>query len=234
MSLPFFYEGNLADNSLFILSEETSRHIIQVLRMQKGQQLQITNGKGQVQIVEIVYENKKAAGVKVISSLSVPEPISTITIAISPTKNKSRFEWFLEKVTEIGVQLIVPMICERSEKEHIRFERMNNILISAMLQSKQSWLPELSKPVKFNELIQGSSQTFKYIAHCVELEKQSLLNAARPDGDRIVLIGPEGDFTKEEIAIAMENNFIPVSLGKTRLRTETAGIVSIVLLNQFA
>ena len=232
MPYPLFYEENLPDNGSFPLSEETSRHIIQVLRMKNGQPLQLTNGKGQTNITEIVRENKKTAEVKIISTSNVANPVPQISIAISLIKNKNRFEWFLEKATEIGVQHIIPMMCERTEKEHFRLERMHNILISAMLQSKQAWLPRLTEPVKYSDLVKGSSQPNRFIAYCNEEEKNQLRDLITIRGDRIILIGPEGDFTKAEIELAIENNFIPVTLGETRLRTETAGIVSCVMLNQ--
>ncbi len=230
MSLPFFYEETLSGEGSFILSEETSRHLIQVLRMKKGDQLKITNGKGQTHIAEILHESKKASEVRVLSTSHILNPSPEITIAISLIKNRSRFEWFLEKATEIGVQRIIPMICERSEKEHFRLERMNNILISAMLQSKQAWLPQLREPLKCDEIIKKSNQPHKFIAHCIEEEKKRL-GDDKLFGDRIILIGPEGDFTKGEIDLAIENKFTPVSLGNTILRTETAGMVACVLLN---
>ena len=232
MSLPFFYIEYLSDKqSSFTLSEETSKHIIQVLRMKTGEQLLLTDGKGKIITVEIISENKKAVGVKVLTTDTRQPTTHTITIAISLIKNNNRFEWFLEKVTEIGVSEIIPIICERTEKQNFRHYRMKNILISAMLQSQQAWLPTLSEPIKFNEAVRNSSQQNKYIAHCIEEEKKQLSNETINQSS-IILIGPEGDFTKEEIESAKQNNFIPVSLGNTRLRTETAGMVAAVLLNQ--
>jgi 16S rRNA (uracil1498-N3)-methyltransferase len=232
MPLPFFYDENLNDASLFTLSEETSKHIIQVLRMKIGEQIQLTTGKGKVLTAEIISEHKRSAEVKVISTSYIEHNTSNITIAISLIKNTNRFEWFLEKATEIGVSAIIPLICERTEKQNFRQDRMKNILVSAMLQSQQAWLPELHEPTKFSTVIKTSSQK-KYIAHCIDEERASVSNQPiNQSTDKLILIGPEGDFTKEEISLAKENNFIPVSLGNTRLRTETAGIVAAVLLNQ--
>jgi 16S rRNA (uracil1498-N3)-methyltransferase len=230
MPLPFFFEENLSSATTFILSQQTSKHVIQVLRMQKGETLQLTNGKGLILTCEIIYEHKKSTEVKIIATKHQPQPAKQITIAISLIKNNSRFEWFLEKATEIGISAIVPVICERTEKQHFRFERMKAILISAMLQSQQAWLPLLSEPLKFKEFIKQSSYQQKYIAHCIDEEKKQLSNEALQVGDHAILIGPEGDFTKEEVDAALDNNFVPVSLGNTRLRTETAGLVACVLL----
>lgn len=219
------------NDTSFTLTEETSKHIIQVLRMKEGEQLRLTNGRGKIITAEIINEHKKATGVKVISTSNIPPRTSNITIAISLIKNNSRFEWFLEKATEIGVSEIIPLLCERTEKQNFRHDRMKNILISAMLQSQQAWLPALHEPVKFKEIIKNSAYQKRFIAHCDEDEKATIGNQSINQSS-IILIGPEGDFTKEEIASAKQNNFIPVSLGETRLRTETAGIVAAVLLNQ--
>lgn len=232
MALPFFYEENLSNQSTFILSEDTSRHIIQVLRMQKGERLRMTNGKGHLLTSQIINENKKATEVKVLAAEIYEPPTKKITIAISLVKNNSRFEWFLEKVTEIGVSEIIPMLCDRTEKQHFRIDRLRNILISAMLQSQQSWLPLLHPITAFNEVARTRNNAQKFIAHCNDDKKKSLINEIdNSKNSTIILIGPEGDFTKKEIDIAHENNFISVSVGATRLRTETAGIVAAVILN---
>ncbi|MEO6455173.1 MAG: RsmE family RNA methyltransferase [Ginsengibacter sp.] len=232
MSFPLFYiEEFKPGSSSLILNEDTSKHVTQVLRMQKGEKLQLTNGKGKIITTEIISENKKAAEVKVISTSDIAHQTSHITIAISLLKNSTRFEWFLEKATEIGVSAIIPIICKRTEKQHFRHQRMKAILISAMLQSQQAWSPSLSEPVKFKEVIAQSSQQQKYIAHCIDEDKKHLRNEVLLAGEHLILIGPEGDFTKDEVDEALQNNFIPVSLGSTRLRTETAGIVACVLLN---
>ena len=212
--------------------------------MKEGEQLQLTNGKGKIITAEIIFENKKATEVKVLATDNRQQSTSKISIAISLIKNNSRFEWFLEKATEIGVLEIIPILCERTEKQNFRYDRMKNILISAMLQSQQSWLPTLHEPTKFNELIKNSTHQEKYIAHCDESEKANLINANKKAqasqvlpmgedlGGALICIGPEGDFTQSEIDLALQNNFVPVSLGETRLRTETAGIVAAVLLKQ--
>jgi len=231
MSLPIFFEEELSIDASFTLSEDTSKHIIQVLRMKNGEQLQLTNGKGKIITAQIIQGNKRVTSVKVISTANIPHRTSNITIAISLIKNNSRFEWFLEKATETGVSEIIPLICERTEKQNFRHDRMKNILVSAMLQSQQAWLPILHEPAKFKEVIKDSTKQNKYIAHCIE-EQRKQLSDETINQSSIILIGPEGDFTKEEVDLAVTNNFIPVSLGTTRLRTETAGIVAGILLNQ--
>jgi 16S rRNA (uracil1498-N3)-methyltransferase len=160
-----------------------------------------------------------------------PRPQRKTCVAISLLKNGNRFEWFLEKATELGIQQIVPLLCERTNRQHFRFERMQSLLVSAMLQSQQSWLPEFQEPVRFNRFVQEFEAGQKFIAHCIDEEnKKHLRQLLEPSLDSVVLIGPEGDFTKEEIDLALQHQFAPVSLGDTRLRTETAGIVAATYL----
>jgi 16S rRNA (uracil1498-N3)-methyltransferase len=233
MALPFFYKENIETKEQgVVLDEDTSKHIVQVLRMQNGEQLQLTDGKGNLFTCEITDNNRKRCEVSIIQATDNRRRTTEITIAISLLKNSSRFEWFLEKATEIGVTEIIPLICTRTEKQNFRHERMNGILISAMLQSQQTWLPVLHEPVKFNEAISKATKQEKFIAHCEdESGKVQLTNKLiNKETNKLILIGPEGDFTKEEIEAALKNNFIPVALGDTRLRTETAGIVAATLL----
>ncbi len=237
MQLPFFFEQNFPNSDNFVLGEDSSRHIVQVLRMKENEQLQITNGHGEVLNASVIVADKKKTEVKITGKIFKPRPANEkISIAISLIKNASRFEWFLEKATEIGVSEILPFIGERTEKQHFRYERMQNILVSAMLQSQQAWLPLLHQPLQLHEIIINNQSRNKFIAHCRDDHKKQLaeeLSDSR-QGDQLILIGPEGDFTKEEIESALQNNYIPVSLGETRLRTETAGIVAaVLLLNKF-
>ena len=230
MPLPFFFEENLPGGETFAMSEETSKHIVQVLRMRENENLIVTNGKGQVLTTRLIKANIKKAEVQVINKSNRPKILPQISIGISPTKNRNRFEWFLEKATEIGVSDIIPIICERTEKSNFRYDRMKNIVVSAMLQSRQAWLPILHQPVRFKEIIENHGYDNKFIAHCIDDEKNPLSSEAILKGDRIILIGPEGDFTKEEVAAAVKNDYTAISLGETTLRTETAGIVASVLL----
>jgi len=230
MQLPFFFEETLPGEEIFVLSEETSKHIVQVLRMRENEDLLITNGKGQVLTTRLVKPNKKNAEVQIVGKTVSPKIVPQISIGISLIKNTNRFEWFLEKATEIGVASIIPIICKRTEMSHFRYDRMKNILVSAMLQSRQAWLPILKQPIDFNVIIEDQQYENKYIAHCIDEEKKHLNSQIISNGDQIVLIGPEGDFTKEEVTTALKNSYFPISLGETRLRTETAGIVAAVLL----
>ncbi|MEQ1554157.1 MAG: 16S rRNA (uracil(1498)-N(3))-methyltransferase [Ferruginibacter sp.] len=233
MSLPFFYTDPIPpSNNIIVLNEENSKHIVQVLRMQNGKQIKLTDGFGNIYLAEIIDAHKKNCNVKIIEKTMQEPQVNKICVAISPVKNNSRLEWFLEKATEIGVTEVVLLICERTEKQNIRLDRMKGILISAMLQSQQAWLPILEEPKKFTEFTKSVQSSSKFIAHCEEDKKVSLKEtlAIKSFNDTTILIGPEGDFSPKEIALALENNFEPVALGNTRLRTETAALVAATLL----
>ncbi len=233
MALPFFYIADYnAEQKSIVLNEETSKHVVQVLRMKNGEQLNLTDGKGNLLTCEITDEHKRYCTVKINSKEQIPNSGYKVSIAISLLKNSNRFEWFLEKATEIGVSEIIPLICERTEKEKFRYERMQGICISAMLQSQQCWLPVLHEPKQFEDLKNWKcADGSNFIAHCIEGNKLALNNQLiGKSSNQLVAIGPEGDFTSQEIEHALQNNFIPVSLGDTRLRTETAGVVAATLL----
>ncbi|MDF2383785.1 16S rRNA (uracil(1498)-N(3))-methyltransferase [Nostoc ellipsosporum NOK] len=223
MQLPFFYIPDDTSAQEITLGEDTSRHIVQVLRMKTGEQLNLTDGKGQLITASITFDHKKHCKVAVINRSLEPEMRPRTSIAISLLKNPSRFEWFLEKATEIGIREIIPLLSARTEKDKFRTDRMQTICISAMLQSRQCWLPLLHEPTSFGQVIQQASQPLKFIAHCEDRPRQPLWQQDRSE-DMLLLIGPEGDFTTTEIDQALEAGFTPVTLGATRLRTETAGI----------
>jgi 16S rRNA (uracil1498-N3)-methyltransferase len=228
MALPYFYIENIIGDTL-TLEEDASKHITQVLRMKVGEELLLTDGKGTKATAVITDDHRKRCMVKISNRQKEEASIPKVSIAISLLKNAARFETFLEKATEIGVSEIIPLICERTEKEKFRNDRLHNILVSAMLQSQQCWMPRLLEPVNFDKAVTTSTFDQKFIAHCLEHQKQSLTSLLQK-GSAIILIGPEGDFTQKEIDLALGNGFKPVSLGKTRLRTETAGIVAAALL----
>ena len=231
MALPFFYKQDLDSLAVdVLLDEDTSKHIVQVLRMQNKAQLQLTNGRGDLFTAEITDSNRKKCVVRILKIDHLKRSTNNTTLAISLIKNNHRFEWFLEKATEIGVFQIVPIICERTEKTAFKFDRMKSILISAMLQSQQSWLPILQEPIKLADFVKQVGAMNKFIAHCENSEAKIQLHSLQPFTHSAILIGPEGDFTIDEIAMALQNNFIPVALGNTRLRTETAGVVAATLL----
>jgi 16S rRNA (uracil1498-N3)-methyltransferase len=232
MALPFFYINTTpAVNTFEVLSEENSKHIVQVLRMQEGKQIKLTDGVGNIYVAEITNAHKKKCAVKILQKEFLPKAINTVCIAVSPVKNNSRLEWFLEKATEMGVAEIVPLICDRTEKQNLKQDRLNGILISAMLQSQQAWLPILAEPKKYATFLQEVKTENKFIAHCEEDKKTSLKDLSNQQTkSTTILIGPEGDFTTAEIELAIKNNFLPVALGSTRLRTETAALVAATLL----
>lgn len=231
MALPFFYIADYTDTQKTItLDEDTSRHVVQVLRMKVGEQLNLADGKGSLLTCTITDDHKKHCVVTVENVSHKPHSGRKVSIAISLLKNSNRFEWCLEKATELGVTEIIPLICARTEKEKFRHDRLQGICISAMLQSQQVWLPVLHEPVSFSDLpFSQYASHQKFIAHCEEGNKTPLTHQSI-NQLTIILIGPEGDFTAAEIALAMNKGFMPVALGHTRLRTETAGVAAATLL----
>jgi 16S rRNA (uracil1498-N3)-methyltransferase len=235
MSLPFFYtDKESSEENILTLSEEASRHIVQVLRMKEGEQLYLTNGKGLILKVVIQQAHKKNTVVSVVEREQHELPKQEIVMAVSLLKNTARFEWFLEKAAELGVRSIIPLRCERTEKMQFRTDRAKQILISAMLQSRQYFLTEISEPQSYGSFMQSASNAHydhQFIAHCIPEEKPLLHGAlTQPFSKAILLIGPEGDFSEKEIIMAKENGFKAVSLGHTRLRTETAALAGAVVL----
>lgn len=229
MALPFFYQPEIVAASSIILSEETSRHCVQVLRMKEGERLQLTDGKGNAYVAAITKSDKKHCTVAIESTSFLPPPSRQISIGISLLKNANRFEWFLEKATEMGVSDIIPLLCSRTERQHFRHDRMQSIVIAAMLQSQQVWLPILHEPTNVASVIEKSANAQKLIAHCEESDK-AIISGLDIANDTQILIGPEGDFSIPEIEMALQHHYQPVSLGNTRLRTETAGVVAAALL----
>jgi len=238
MDTPWFYLPNSVVDTLVTLDDASTKHAVQVLRLKEGDAICLTNGAGLLYKAEISTAEKKQCVVQVLETLDLPRLAHRkVAMAISPLKNASRFEWFLEKATELGVAEIFPIICHRTVREHFRQERLQSICVSAMLQSKQAWLPELHVPRPYEQLIASQSLDNKghyhhrWIAHCADLEKHHLVQALKQGmEDSMLLIGPEGDFTESEIVAAESIGFVAVSLGETRLRTETAGVVAASLL----
>jgi 16S rRNA (uracil1498-N3)-methyltransferase len=235
MSTPFFYIGsNYGNIEELTLDEDTSRHIVQVLRMKAGEKIKLADGKGNLLNCVITGDHKRHCNVRVESINKTQKSPKKVLVGISLLKNANRFEWFLEKATELGVDEIIPLLCDRTEKEKFRHDRLHGILVSAMLQSQQGWLPLMHEPISFDllfrmEEVAGASQ--KFIAHCNDAEKRDLSRSVDPAAhSRIILIGPEGDFTAKEIETAVSCKFLPVSLGENRLRTETAGVVAATIL----
>jgi 16S rRNA (uracil1498-N3)-methyltransferase len=233
MSVPLFYEPGLPENTHgFQLSEASAHHCVQVLRKVVGDSIELTDGKGNACLATLLSVNKKQTLVATQSFQKSLVPPTRLTLCISLLKNSQRLEWLLEKVTEMGVDHIQPILCERTEHTRFRRDRMEGILIAAMIQSKQHYLPALHDPIHFAKLMELPAAENQWIAHCAPGNQQPLTEY-RATGNCRILIGPEGDFSDTEITRAMENNYLPVSLGNTRLRTETAGMVATALiLNQ--
>lgn len=235
--MQLFYNSNINENSTeFSFDKEESRHIIKVLRKKDGDILHVTNGQGFLFVTEVILASDSKCTVQIISFEKKPEPKFKLHLAVAPTKMNDRYEWFLEKATEIGIQEITPIICDRSERKVINVDRYEKIILSALKQSNEFYLPKLNPAVTFKEFIkQNQSNGLQLIAHCEETDKKTLKSVLEINKDVTVLIGPEGDFSEKEIELALQNKFQPVSLGNTRLRTETAALVachSVVFFNE--
>ncbi len=209
-------------------------HAVKVLRMKAGDIIQLVDGAGGFYEAEINNPHPKHCEVKIIRKQSgFNKRNHYLHIAIAPTKNIERLEWFLEKATEIGIDEITPIICRFSERKMIKPERLEKVIVSAMKQSVKAYLPKLNDMCTFEELIKQSNgdNGSKCIAHCYDGEKRLLQSAYSKGQNALILIGPEGDFSQKEVNLALQHNFKPVSLGSSRLRTETAGIVACHTVN---
>ena len=235
-----FYAPNVSSKDSFtIISEEESIHAIRVLRMKKGDVVQLADGRGNFYICEIADAHPKKCAVtikEVKTNLSSDKKNVHLHIAIAPVKNISRFEWFLEKVTEIGIDEITPLACCYSERTSVKTERLNKILVSAMKQTIKAYLPVMNEMQNFKTFIELSKKTGqKFIAHLLPIGQETnspLLNKVCNRGtDTLIAIGPEGGFSEEEVLFAIQDGFSVVSLGTSRLRSETAGVVACTIVN---
>ena len=225
--MQLFYTSEINnDTETYFFDKEESKHIVKVLRKKEGDILFVTNGLGFLFKTEIILASEKKCTVKIIESEQQNELPFYIHLAVAPTKMNDRFEWFLEKATEIGIQEITPIICDHSERKIIKTDRFEKILQSAMKQSNQFFLPKLNEPISFKEFMNLNHEGNLYIAHCEETEKNDLHKNIPTNEKYTLLIGPEGDFSTKEIETAIKNNYKPVALGNTRLRTETAAVVA--------
>ena len=234
--MQLFYNPTITESTeVFSFDKEESKHIIKVLRKKDTDLLYVTNGLGHLFKTEITLASDSKCTVRIISFEKAAPSKFKLHLAVAPTKMNDRYEWFLEKATEIGVHEITPIICDHSERKVINNERFDKILLTAMKQSNELYLPKLNPATTFKEFIKQKNEGVKLIAHCEEMDKITLKSILKPNKDITMLIGPEGDFSEKEIALALENNFTAVSLGNTRLRTETAAIVachSVVFVNE--
>lgn len=234
--MQLFFTTNIKGDYAYF-PESEARHAAQVLRKQIGDELQFVDGKGNWYTGVITEIGKKKCVLKIINKKENHEPLPVhFHLAIAPTKNIDRLEWCLEKATEIGIAEITPLICHHSERRRIREDRLEKVLVAAMKQSLKAYLPKLNPLTKFNAFIkvQASIEDIpqKFIAHCADDTEKTRLQHNYQRGNNVcILIGPEGDFSSTEIELAIQHGFSPVSLGNSRLRTETAGVVAVHSIN---
>lgn len=213
----------------YTLPEEESKHCVRVLRMTVGDELHLTDGKGNMYRCKVVSDNVKRCEVEVVETWPEYERMSYgLTMCVAPTKNIDRFEWFLEKATEIGISEVYPMECDHSERRQIKLEREEKVITAAVKQSLKAYHPVLHDLTSVRDIIAMDFEGEKYIAHCDSSfgERPYLGNLVKKGANTLILIGPEGDFSKEEINFALQNGFKAISLGRERLRTETAAVVA--------
>lgn len=234
--MQLFFNAQLTpEDSEIQFSKDESRHIVKVLRKSSGDHLKITNGNGWLFSAQLTLATVKNCLAAITATEFQPKKKYTLHLAVAPTKMNDRFEWFLEKATEIGVDTVTPLFCDNSERRVIKPERFEKIIQSAMKQSLNCYLPKLNPAITFNEFIHQDFNGQLFIAHCEETDKTSLKQELQAHQSVTILIGPEGDFSPREIELAMSKNFRPVMLGITRLRTETAAIAachSVVFTNE--
>ena len=225
-----FYTPDISGES-YELNEEESRHCVKVLRLVQGDRVNLIDGRGGFYVAEIVNPHPKRTLLKVLEhQQEFSKRNHYLHIAVAPTKNIDRFEWFLEKATEIGIDEITPIFCERSERKEVKTERLNKIITSAVKQSLKAYHPKLNEPSRFKDFIQKAVSQ-KFIAHCIDSEKSALSDKISLHGNYTVLIGPEGDFSPSELESALNSGYIPVTLGSSRLRTETAALQACFEIN---
>lgn len=223
----FFVPEITESTKQYILSEEESKHACRVLRLGIGDEIAIINGKGNLFTCEIIEDHPKHCAVSIINLITEKPDLQHIHIAIAPTKNIDRFEWFLEKATEIGIHEITPVVGDNSERKIIKTERLEKILVSATKQSKRLYIPKLNPLISVKEFI--IQTPFAFIAHCEDDETKNVITVKDMTDNFTMLIGPEGDFSPIEIKLALEKGFKSKMLGKNRLRTETAGVYAVTL-----
>ena len=235
--MQLFFHPDVSEGDVeVVFPKEESRHIMKVLRKKEGDVLHLTNGKGWIFTTEVISaQTKSCVGRITASEKQKPLPYS-LHLAVAPTKMNDRYEWFLEKATEIGISEITPVICEHSERKVFKNERFERVIQSALKQSLHAYFPVLHEPLAFSDFLKEKLPQEKFIAHCEETSDKNLLSKElKPQTEVLVLIGPEGDFSSEEIIAAKEAGFKAVSLGNSRLRTETAAVVAchtVALINE--
>jgi len=223
----YYHKGSISND--FELNEIESNHAVKVMRSKIGDTILVINGEGQESVCKLLDTHPKHCRLAVVSSHFEDQPIKKVSIAIAPTKSNDRIEWFLEKATEIGVIEVFPLLCKNGERGKINYDRWEKIVISAVKQSKRKWKPIIHPAISLKDLIKLPFEGEKLIAYCEQIPDKKITDYTTSKS-ALLLIGPEGDFTNEEVKLAIENHFTPVSLGNNRLRTETAGVVGVTLL----
>ena len=219
-----FYAPDITTTML--LPDEEAQHCVRVLRLKEGEEVEVVDGKGHLHLCRILNANAKNRAVEIVRTTDVkPHWGCRITVAIAPTKNMDRMEWMAEKVTEMGVDRIVPLLCRYSERKVLKTERLRKILVAAMKQSLKATLPQLDDLTPFDDFMKALPDGQRFIAYCdPAIPRRDFVKECLPESDVTILVGPEGDFSQPEIRAALDAGFIPVSLGDSRLRTETAGV----------
>lgn len=226
MADTLFYSPGIRQNSQ--LPEKESQHCVKVLRMREGDRLTVTDGQGFFYECMLLQANPKQCLVSIQNSIEKPKGWNySLRIAFAPTKQMERNEWFVEKAVEIGIDRFIPILCNHSERKEIKKERLEKIAVSAMKQSQQAYLPQIEELTRFEDIITQPFNGKRYIAHCYDLPKEPLVHLYKKGEDALILIGPEGDFSREEVEKAIAAGFEPVNLGESRLRTETACLAAI-------
>jgi len=225
-----FYTPDI-HGSIYTLNEEESKHCIRVLRLEAGSVVYLIDGVGGFYTAKITDPNPKRTALEIIETIKEYNKRNHyLHIAIAPTKNIERMEWFLEKATEIGIDEITPIICERSERKEVKLDRLNKIITSAVKQSIKAYHPKLNEPSKFADFVK-KAEGQRFIAHCMDEPKNEIKAVLTLNQSYTVLIGPEGDFSPAEVSLSRDNDFLPVTLGTSRLRTETAALEACFEIN---
>jgi 16S rRNA (uracil1498-N3)-methyltransferase len=223
--MQLFY-GTQLDDGILTLSEQESLHCARVLRMNAGNPIQVTDGKGNMYQGIIQQAHDKKTTVEVLETTHVPLPAYTFHLYVALTKHSDRLEWMLEKCTEMGITSFTPLLTQRTERKNIRIDRLESIVLSAMKQSLKAWLPTVNPPLPFQHLLSNPIQGTPLIAHCINEMDKTPLTQINLCGTTHIFIGPEGDFTPDEMKAAIAAGFTSISLGPHRLRTETAGLLA--------
>jgi len=229
--MQLFYTPDITNDKNYTLCESESKHAIRVLRLKIGDSIHLVDGKGTFYKANVKSDNPKKCEVEIVNTTKEEYSKPNLHIAIAPTKNNDRTEWFIEKCTEVGITQITPILCKHSERKKIKQERFEKTAISAMKQSLKATLPLVNELTNFKTIVDQGFDGKKYIAHCYNENQKHFKDLYKKGENSLILIGPEGDFSQEEVALAIEYGFEPITFGESRLRTETAGVIACTIFN---